>query len=182
MAKLVKATYGDALFELAVEENKTDVLFEEAQAVLKAFVDNRELVKFLNHPKIETTKKQEVMENIFTNFLSKDMMGFLTLVVSKGRYNDIPDILSYFTDKVKEYKHIGVAYVASASELSDSQKAQIEAKLLKTTAYKSFEMNYQIDRNLIGGMVIRIGDRVVDSSIQTKLSELTKELLKIQLN
>ncbi len=60
MAKLVKATYGDALFELAVEENKTDVLLEEAQAVLKAFSDNGELVKFLNHPKIETSKKQEV--------------------------------------------------------------------------------------------------------------------------
>lgn len=182
MAKLVKATYGDALFELAVEENKTDVLFEEAQAVLKVFVDNGELVKFLNHPKIETTKKQEVIENVFKEFVSGDMIGFLTLVVSKGRYNDIPDILSYFIDKVKEYKHIGVAYVTSASGLSDKQKSEIEAKLLKTTGYKSFDMNYQVDGELIGGMVIRIGDRVVDSSIKTKLSELTKELLKIQLN
>lgn len=182
MAKLVKAAYGDALFELAVEEDKADVLLEEAQAVLKAFSDNGELVKFLNHPKIETTKKQEVIENIFKNFVSGDMIGFLTLVVSKGRYNDIPDILSYFTDKVKEYKHIGVAYVTSASALSDRQKAEVEAKLLKTTGYKSFDMNYQVDKELIGGMVIRIGDRVVDSSIKTKLSELTKELLKIQLN
>lgn len=182
MAKLVKAAYGDALFELAVEENKTDVLLEEAQAILKAFSENGELGKFLNHPKIETTKKQEVIENIFKNFVSGDMIGFLTLVVSKGRYNDIPDILSYFTDKVKEYKHIGVAYVTSASALSDSQKGEVEAKLLKTTGYKSFDMNYQVDKELIGGMVIRIGDRVVDSSIKTKLSELTKELLKIQLN
>ncbi|MCM1468274.1 MAG: ATP synthase F1 subunit delta [Alistipes sp.] len=182
MAKLVKAAYGDALFELAVEENKTDVLLEEAQAILKAFSENGELVKFLNHPKIETTKKQEVIENIFKNFVSGDMIGFLTLVVSKGRYNDIPGILSYFTDKVKEYKHIGVAYVTSASSLSDRQKEEVEAKLLKTTGYKSFDMNYQVDKELIGGMVIRIGDRVVDSSIKTKLSELTKELLKIQLN
>lgn len=182
MAKLVKATYGDALFELAVDENKTDVLLEEAQAVLKAFSDNGEIVRFLNHPKIETTKKQEVIENIFKQFVSKDMIGFLTLVVSKGRYNDIPDILSYFIDRVKEYKHIGVAYVTSASMLSDRQKAEVEAKLLETTGYKSFDMNYQVDKELIGGMVIRIGDRVVDSSIRTKLSELTKELLKIQLN
>lgn len=182
MAKLVKAAYGDALFELAVEENKADVLLEEAQAILKVFSENGELVKFLNHPKIETTKKQEVIENIFKQFVSGDMIGFLTLVVSKGRYNDIPDILSYFIDKVKEYKHIGVAYVTSASELSDRQKEEVEAKLLKTTGYKSFDMNYLVDKELIGGMVIRIGDRVVDSSIKTKLSELTKELLKIQLN
>ncbi|MGN0512839.1 MAG: ATP synthase F1 subunit delta [Lachnospiraceae bacterium] len=182
MAKLVKATYGDALFELAVEENKTDVLFEEAQAVIKAFADNDELVRFLNHPKIETNKKQEVIENIFKDFVSKDMLGFLTLIVNKGRYNSIPEILVYFTDKVKEYKRIGVAYVTSASKLSDKQKEDVENKLLKTTSYKSFEMNYKVDESLIGGMIIRIGDRVVDSSIKTKLSELTKELLKIQLN
>lgn len=182
MAKLVKATYGDALFELAVEENKTDVLFEEAQAVLASFNENRDLIKFLNHPKIETIKKQEVIENIFNNFVSKDMTGFLTLIVNKGRYNDIPDILSYFIDRIKEYKRIGVAYVTSARELSGQQKAAIEEKLLKTTSYLSYEMNYKVDESLIGGIIIRIGDRVIDSSIKTKLSELSKELLKIQLN
>ncbi|MDD6571612.1 MAG: ATP synthase F1 subunit delta [Thermoflexaceae bacterium] len=182
MAKLVKAVYGDALFELAVEENKTDALFEEAQAVLASFNENRDLIKFLNHPKIENEKKQEVIENVYEKFVSKDMTGFLVLIVSKGRYNDIPAILTYFIDKVKEYKHIGVAYVTSAKELNAGQKAAIEEKLLKTTKYQSFEMKYKIDESLIGGMIIRIGDRVVDSSIKTKLSGLSSELLKIQLN
>lgn len=181
MAKLVKATYGDALFELAVEENKTDELFEEACAVLGTFEENQELIKFLNHPKIEKNKKCEVIENIFANFVSKDMVGFLTIIVDKGRYNDISAILSYFVDKVKEYKRIGVAYVTSSVELSDEQKKKIEEKLLKTTTYLSFEMNYNVDAAIIGGMIIRIGDRVVDSSIRTKLSDLSRELLKIQL-
>ena len=99
-----------------------------------------------------------------------------------GGFASDTEILVYFTDKVKEYKRIGVAYVTSASMLSDKQKADVENKLLKTTSYKAFEMNYKVDESLIGGMIIRIGDRVVDSSIKTKLSELTKELLKIQLN
>lgn len=182
MAKQVKAVYGDALFELAVEENKTDVLYDEAQAVLVSFKENKELIKFLNHPKIETVKKQEVMEEIFGKFVSKDMTGFLTLIVNKGRHNDIPAILSYFIDKVKEYRHIGVAFVTSARELSGQQKAAIEKKLLETTDYQSFEMNYKVDESLIGGLIIRIGDRVIDSSIKTKLSELSGDLLKIQLN
>lgn len=182
MAKQVKATYGEALFELAVEEKKTDELLSEAQAVLKSFEDNADLGKFLNHPKIEKEKKLEAVENIFKDFVSKDMVGFLRIIVDKGRYNEIPAILTYFIDKMKEYKKIGVVYVASASELTEKQKASIEKKLHEVTNYNSFEMNYKIDESLIGGMIIRIGDRVVDSSIKTKLSNLSKELLKIQLN
>ena len=61
------------------------------------------------------------------------------------------------------------------------EKADVEKRILDTTSFKKLEMNYSIDKSLIGGMVIRIGDRVVDTSIKTKLAELTKELNKIQL-
>lgn len=182
MAKLVKATYGEALFELAVEDGTVDSLFEEAKFVTGTIKENNELVRFLNHPKIETAKKQEVIENIFKDCVSKEMVGFLVLIINKQRHNDICDILLYFIDKVKEYKKIGVAHVTSSVELSQEQKATVLARLLETTNYVSFEMNYYVDKSLIGGMVIRIGDRVIDSSIKTKLSELSKELLKIQLN
>ena len=66
-------------------------------------------------------------------------------------------------------------------ELSAQQKADVEKKLSDTTGFTTLEMNYSIDKSLIVVMVIRIGDRVVDTSIKTKLSELTKELNKIQL-
>ena len=66
-------------------------------------------------------------------------------------------------------------------ELSEVQKKQIEDRLLETTSYKEMEMTYAVDESLIGGMVIRIGDRVVDSSVKTKLEELTKQLRQIQL-
>ena len=69
----------------------------------------------------------------------------------------------------------------TAIELSEEQKEKVEQKLLKTTSYEQFEMNYEVDASLIGGMVIRIGDRIVDSSIRTKLYELSKNLRKIQL-
>ena len=65
--------------------------------------------------------------------------------------------------------------------LSDSQKEQIKKKLLETTKYVEFELHYDVDESLIGGMVIRIGDRVVDSSVKSRLMTLTRELSKIQL-
>lgn len=83
--------------------------------------------------------------------------------------------------KVKEYKKIGVVYVTTAVQLTQSQKDDVEKRLLETTSYTKFEMNYTVDAGLIGGMVIRIGDRVVDSSIKSKLDAMSRELLKIQL-
>ena len=61
------------------------------------------------------------------------------------------------------------------------QKKKIEEKLLATTQYIQFEMHFDVDKSLIGGMVIRIGDRVVDSSIRTKLNQMTQTLSKVQL-
>ena len=82
---------------------------------------------------------------------------------------------------VKEEKKIGVAYVTTAVELSEEKKQNVKVRLLQTTQYKEMEMNYSVDESLIGGMVIRIKDRVVDSSVRTKLEEMKKQLLQIQL-
>ena len=71
--------------------------------------------------------------------------------------------------------------MTTAVALTDVQKSAVEKRLLDTTRYESFEMNYSVDESLIGGMVIRIGDRVVDSSIKTKLYELSKNLRSIQV-
>ena len=181
MAKLVENTYGDALFDLAVQESKVDSLYEEAKAVIQAFDNNSELGKLLNHPKIEKEEKEKVIENIFGQFVSKDMTGLLYIMVAKDRQNKIVDTLKYFEARVMEHKRIGRAHVATAKPLSDDQKKKVVDRLLATTSYVDFNIDYAIDESIIGGMVIRIGDRVVDSSIRTKLDELAKDLRKIQL-
>ena len=66
-------------------------------------------------------------------------------------------------------------------ELRKEQKEEVLERLLQTTSYKSFEMHYAVDESLIAGLIIRVGDRVVDSSIRNKLEDLTKQLLQIQL-
>lgn len=181
MAKLIEATYGDALFELAVEESRVDALYDEATAVIGAFNDNPELGKLLNHPEVEKGEKEELINNIFSQFVSGDMTGLLITMVSKDRQKKIVDTLEYFQKKVLEYKKIGIAYVTTARPLTDVQKKAVATKLLETTEYVDFQMNYAVDESLIGGMVIRIGDRVVDSSIKHKINELSKDLMKIRL-
>ena len=182
MAKLVSKTYGEALFKLAMEENTLDQIAEEAKVVLEAFQKNEDLAKLLNHPKVSKEEKIKVIENIFKGKFSDSIVGFLVLIVEKGRYNEIDNIFQYFLGEVMEHKNIGVANVTSAFPLSESQKKDIENRLLQVTKYVEFKMNFDVDKELIGGMVIRIGDRVIDGSIRNKLNEMTKQLNNIQLS
>lgn len=181
MAKLVSKVYGDALFEEAMEKDVLSEWYEEVQALKTIFLENSDLVQFLNHPQIIKEEKIKTVENIFSGKLSEGLLGFLVIVIEKGRQNDFLPICDYFIDRVKEYKKIGVVKVASAVPLSEEQKKHVEEKLLKTTAFVSLEISYTVDESLLGGLVIRIGDRVVDSSIRTRLEEIKRDLMKLQL-
>lgn len=181
MAKLVSKTYGDALFELAVEENRTDSLMQEIELVQAVLSENADFEKILIHPEISKEKKLQVVEDVFKGKISDALTGFLRIVVTKGRYKDLPDIFAYFIARVKEYKKIGVAKVTSAIALSGEQKQKIEKRLLDTTHYETMEIEYKVDESQIGGLLIRIGDRVVDSTIRSRLNHLTASLMKISL-
>ena len=181
MAKLISKTYGEALFELAVEEQKLDVLFEEAKAVREILRDNADFGRLMTHPKISGEEKVQMTEEVFKGRVSKEMTGFLVIIIEKDRYRDLDAVLTYFIDRVKEEKHIGVAFVTTAVALVEATQTKIVKRLLETTGYETMEMHYSVDPSIIGGMIIRIGDRVIDSSITTKLNELKKQLLKIQL-
>ena len=182
MAKLVSTTYADALFETGVEDGTLDTLYDEVCSVQDILKENPDFNRLMNHPKILREEKEQIIESVFKGRLSEVLTGFLKLIVTNKRYADIDGILNYFILRVKEYRKIGIAYVTTPLELSDSQKEAVKKKLLDTTDYVSMEMNYEIDKSLIGGMVIRIGDRVVDSSIKTKLEGLKRELVSIQLS
>lgn len=181
MAKLVSKTYGDALFEVAVEESKMDDFYEEAQGILAVLRENKDLSGLMTHPQIVKEEKLGMLETIFSGRISGEILGLMRMVVEKDHFGEIEAIFAYFIDAVKEFRQIGTAYVTSALDLSDAQKAAIEKKLLETTDYVKFEMHYKTDAALIGGMIIRIKDRVVDGSVRTKLDRLTQELSKIQL-
>ena len=181
MAKLVSKTYGDALFELALEEQKEDALLEEAKVFLEVIRKDDEIIRFMKHPKIVKEDKMKTGKEIFDQNFSKEFAGFLMVLIQKDRFSEIEKVLEYLIARMKEHKKIGVAYVSTASKLSDAWKEKVEKRLLETTDYETFEMHYSVDESLLGGMVIRIGDRVVDTSIQNKLKNLSKQLRALQV-
>ena len=92
MAKLISKVYGDALFEAAMDKKDLEAVYEEARALSGIFRENPELMDALNHPQIVKEEKISVMEKIFLGKVSDEMMGFLTIIVDKGRQRDIPAI------------------------------------------------------------------------------------------
>lgn len=176
MAKQVKDVYGNALFELALEEDHIDDYLAEAEAVIAALEENPELSAMMTHPQISEEEKESVLETIFKGRVSDEIYALLCMILQKGHFAETASVFAYFVDRVKEYRHVGVVYVLTPMQLTDEQEQAIADKLLDTTDYESLEMHFGIEEELIGGMVIRIGDRVVDSSVRTKLEKLSQAL------
>ena len=85
MAKLISKTYGDALFSLAVEENKIDEFIEEITGLLAILKQEEDFSKLMNHPRVSVEEKIAFVDNVFTGRISKELVGFLTLVVTKDQ-------------------------------------------------------------------------------------------------
>ena len=181
MAKLVSKTYGEALFEPAHEENKASEMLEEIQSVREILGSNPEFRKMMLHPGIAKQDKLKIVDEVFSGRTSEEITGFLRIVVDKERFADLDSIFQYFIDKEKAAQGIGVAYVNTPKPLDLEGRSKVRDKLLETTDFNTLEMHYDVEPDLIGGMVIRIGDRVIDSSIKSRLNDLTKELLELQL-
>lgn len=189
MAKLVSKTYGEALFDIAMESGsdsgktpaRMDELLAEVQQVSAILRDNGDFNKLMLHPGIPKQEKLQMLKTVFKGRVSDELTGLMEVVIRKERYGELQEIFRYFIDKVKAEKGIGVAHITSAVPLTDAQKAATVARLLETTSYQSIESDFQVDETLLGGMVIRINDRVVDSSVRSKLNDLKRQLLQIQL-
>ncbi len=172
------------------------VFGEAGQKEKKKSELSREMLGFLKV--IVEKKRQDILDKILTYFadnvkeygeagqkekkkseLSREMLGFLKVIVEKKRQDILDKILTYFADNVKEYFHIGVVFVAAPMELTADQKKAVEKKILETTSYETLEVHYQIDPSLIGGLVIRIRDKVADNSVKHKLERLKQQLVSM---
>ena len=158
MAKLVSKVYGDALFEAALEDNRLSGLSDEVTAVKEIIAANDDLSKLMDHPQIDKEEKVRIIEEIFGGRVSAELVGLMRMIIEKNHYKELTLVFDYFLDRVKEYQNIGTAYITSAFELSKEQKLAVEKRLLDTTKYVKFEMHFEVDTALIGGMKIRIGD------------------------
>jgi F-type H+-transporting ATPase subunit delta len=124
--------------------------------------------------------KIKMMETAFEGKIYDELVGLFVLIIKKNRQIYLVEILEQFLGLVKEAKGQVKAIVTSAIPLTNQQLAQIKANLEKSTQ-KTIDIESKVDGSIIGGLVIHVGDQVVDGSIQGKLNGLKSQLNSLRL-
>ncbi|MEW6624181.1 MAG: F0F1 ATP synthase subunit delta [Bacillota bacterium] len=180
MSSLVIAKrYGQALFELASERNILGQMKQEMANVLDVIEQNEELKKMTKHKLISIEVKQKVFLEIFQNRVSELTLNFLLLVLQKKRESMLDKIVEHFINLANEASGIVKAYVKSAVKLSPAQLESLRRKLEEMTG-KRVLLEVKIDHNIMGGLVVQIGDTIIDGSVLNKLRLLEKHLKSVE--
>lgn len=180
MVELIAKRYGSAIFQLAEEKDAVNDLQKDILLIQESFLD-KELIEFLSHPKIPLSDKIKMLEEALSERVGQDLLGLLVLILKKNRQHYISEILTEVLDMIDTYQGKVKAYIESVDELSTEKKKQIIDQLEKSTDKKIIP-EYRIDKTLIGGLFIRIGDRVIDNSIKGHMHSMSKKLLETKIN
>ena len=171
----VASRYANSLLKIAIDENSLEELYSDMEAVRKVCDENRELVLLLKSPIIKRDKKQAILNDVFGANLSKMSNLFISLIIKKKRAGLLGDIASAFNSAYKNYKQIRTAQITSAIALTQSQKDGIVAVLNDASKGDSLELVEVVDPSIIGGLIVRVGDKQIDESIKRKLKNLEME-------
>jgi F-type H+-transporting ATPase subunit delta len=176
----VLETYVEAFMAAAGDTAHKDALYQEAQELALILHRNRSLGRFLERPAVLKEEKKQVITRVFKGKLSPLMFHLPLLLIDKNRAELWGAIITLFIRKIEESKGIRSAVVTSAHEISAEQKAELQATL-ETYTQTKLRIQYRLNKSLIGGIVFRSGDRMIDSSIQTQLRVMRSRLHHLPL-
>lgn len=166
--------YAQALFDIAVQEN-LDAIEAELQELTKCVEENAEVAHVLYHPHISLSEKKDLMNKIFAGQLSVTVRNFLNLLIDRRRQNYLPEISREFARLADEARNIVEAKVFSAIPLSENQEERLHRELARMTG-KNVRMVKEVRPELIGGVMVQIGDRVMDGTVAFKLQRIRQSL------
>lgn len=182
MAEIIARRYGSryakALFELAKEDGASglDVIRKEAEALGALWAENAELRAIMDRPDITAGEKKEIWKAVLNGEFSRETEGTVLLLTDKGRLAYLPEILEMFEEFCREESREATAYVETASPLSDEEAAQLKASLERILG-KTITLDITVDETLLGGLRVRVGDKLFDSTLKSRLAALKERLL-----
>ncbi len=170
------ARYAKALLELAIEKNSLAAVESNVNAIIRAGEETSDFSMFLNSPLITGTKKLSILTTLFSDF-ENVTMDFLALVTKNGRESQIMAIAHSFNAQLKDYRGIIPVSIVSARKLEEATRKKIVAQIQKTVS-GTLELTENVDESLIGGFIVRMGDKQIDASVLNQLARLKQELIK----
>jgi len=171
----VASRYAKSLVDLAQEQNSLELIKLDIDTFIGIVGANKQLQAILKNPIINTDKKLSILNELFSSF-NPVVLSFFRIVVSKGRAEVLLGTAKEFINEYNRLKGTIKATVISASPLSEDVKTQIKQTVLQVSKTGgSVELETKINPDLIGGFVLKVGDRQIDTSIASRLSQLKKE-------
>lgn len=170
----INTNYAKALFLLASELQILDATALDMRLVNNVCTENRELNVVFKNPVIKVDKKINIVNELFSDKISKTSLTFLFFVVRKNRSVNLKGISNAFVEMYRKNKNIILTEVFSASEL-DSQSIQLISQLVGDFTQKQVELVSSVDNNMIGGFKMEFDNNLYDASINAKLAKLRKE-------
>ena len=174
MADTVAKAYADALFEIAVDENKCDE-YRELIHELKETMDER-FIRLLCHPQISKEEKKACIDDVYGKELDSVFIHFLKVLIDKNRFQYVISICDEFDLDYVEYFNIIQANVCSARQLSEEEKKRLKEKLEKKYQ-QSVECSYQIDSSLLAGIKVQVKDKVMDNTALNRLNKMKNSIM-----
>lgn len=166
--------YGQAIFDLAQEENKLEKWSDDLTAINQAFSQPQVRI-FLDNPKTPRENKVGFVENVLGNEVSPEALKLAQLLVKRDRQTYAGSIFEIYTNLWNRLRGIEVAHVTTAIPVDEAEAKLIQARLAVLTG-KQVTLDLKVDPDIIGGMIAQVGDTLLDGSIRTRLQNLRKQL------
>jgi len=167
--------YATALMEHASAAGNQQKIADDMLVFLSVLKESKDLKNALSNPIVNANQKLASLEKIFSGF-NAGTLDFFKLACNRHRESHLPAMAEAYLNLYRESEGIVKVNVQTAVALQDKEKEQIQAFVMKASGARSVELDTTIDPGIIGGFVMRFGDRLLDTSIAAKLRKLKKEL------
>jgi F-type H+-transporting ATPase subunit delta len=176
----INVRYAKALFSLAKEKKMLGALKEDIESVLDLCQASEDFIRLLESPIVKTSKKAAMMKSIFGGKINELTLKFLLLVVENKREVHIPGICRHFLDLTREDQNIRSALLTTASEVDKATSKKIQ-DMLEKELNASIELTTRVNPDILGGLVLRLGDKQYDASVASQLKKIKQNLLEKEL-
>jgi F-type H+-transporting ATPase subunit delta len=167
--------YAEALFNVVRAEGELDRVEDELYRFGKLLESNHELKQALSDQSLDRAQRSKVLEELLSDKVSPHTLGLLTFIVGQGRARQLPQILEEVSELAAEARNSVVAEVRSAVPLDNDQRKKLANALSKATG-KNVEVKVLVDPTVVGGVVAKVGDTVIDGTIRHRLEQLREQV------
>ncbi len=173
----ISIEYAKALFALAMENNSAQSYDDALDMVSGLFVENPDYIKFLSSYSVPLDERLSALDKAFSDALPKDVMSFLKLLCEKRHIDEFLECASQYKAMISEISNVSYASVTSAIELNEKEKISLKEKLEKLSGH-SVVIDYAIDKSILGGLIVEMDGKIMNSSLQKHLKDVKEVINK----